>query len=48
MRFKQSPVRVHPGEDRTLSLLFDPARIPPGTPVGIATERVPGALEWLE
>ena len=38
MRFKQSPVRVHPGEDRTLSLLFDPARIPPGTPIEIATD----------
>jgi hypothetical protein len=38
MRFKQSPVRLHPGEDRTVSLLFDPARIPPGTPIEIATD----------
>lgn len=38
MRFKQSPIRVHPGEQRTVSLLFDPTRIPPGTPIEIATD----------
>ena len=38
MRFKQSPVRLHPGEQRTVSLLFDPARVPPGTPIEIATD----------
>ena len=38
MRFKQSPIRVHPGEQRTVSLLFDPTRISPGTPVEIATD----------
>ena len=38
MRFKQSPVRLHPGEQRTVSLLFDPARIPPGTPIEVATD----------
>jgi hypothetical protein len=38
MRFKQSPVRLHPGEDRTVSLLFDPARVPPGTAIEIATD----------
>jgi hypothetical protein len=38
MRFKQSPVRLHPGEQRTISLLFDPARVPPGTPIEIATD----------
>ncbi len=38
MRFKQSPVRLHPGEQRTVSLLFDPTRIPPGTPIEVATD----------
>lgn len=38
MRFKQSPVQLHPGEQRTVSLLFDPARVPPGTPIEIATD----------
>jgi hypothetical protein len=38
MRFKQSPARLHPGEQRKISLLFDPARIPPGTPIEIATD----------
>jgi hypothetical protein len=38
MRFKQSPVRLHPGEQRTISLLFDPRRVPPGTPIEIATD----------
>jgi len=38
MRFKQSPIRMHPGEQRTVSLLFDPARIPPGTPIEVATD----------
>jgi hypothetical protein len=38
MRFKQSPIRVHPGEQRTVSLLCDPARVPPGTEVEIATD----------
>ncbi len=38
MRFKQSPVRVHPGEQRTVSLLFDPARIRPGTSIDVATD----------
>lgn len=38
MRFKQSPLRLHPGEQRTVSLLFDPARIPPGTFIEIATD----------
>jgi hypothetical protein len=38
MRFKQSPVRLHPGEERGVSLLFDPSRVPPGTPIEIATD----------
>ncbi|MBV9816944.1 MAG: hypothetical protein JOZ07_01180 [Solirubrobacterales bacterium] len=31
--FKQSPVRLHPGERRTVTLLADPAQVPPGTMV---------------
>ena len=38
IRFKQSPLRMHTGEQRTVSLLFDPARIPPGTPIEVATD----------
>jgi hypothetical protein len=38
MRFRQSPVRLHPGEERGISLLFDPARVSPGTPIEIATD----------
>jgi hypothetical protein len=38
MRFKQSPIRIHPGEQRTISLLFDPARVPPGTPIEVAAD----------
>jgi hypothetical protein len=38
MRFKQSPVRLHPGEQRTVSLLFDAARVRPGTPIELATD----------
>jgi hypothetical protein len=38
MRFKQSPIRLHPGEQRTVSLLFDPQRVAPGTTIEIATD----------
>jgi hypothetical protein len=38
MRFKQSPIRLHPGEQRTVSLLFDPKRVAPGAPIEIATD----------
>ena len=43
LRFKRSPIRLHPGEQRGASLLVDPGRIPPGTPVEIACD--PG-LSW--
>ena len=33
--FKQSPVRLHPGERRTVTLLADPDQLPPATPVEI-------------
>lgn len=38
MRFKQTPIRVHPGEQRTVSVLFDPARIPAGTPIEVVAD----------
>jgi hypothetical protein len=38
LRFKQSPMRLHPSELRATSLLMDPARIPPGTSVGLAAD----------
>jgi hypothetical protein len=38
MRFKQSPLRLHPGERRGTSLLLDPRRIPPGTPVSVEAD----------
>jgi hypothetical protein len=31
--FKQSPIRLHPGEKRTVTLIADPAQVPPGTSV---------------
>lgn len=38
--FKQSPVRLHPGERRTVTLLADPEQVAPGT--AIETETDPG------
>ena len=38
LRFKQSLVRLHPGERRGISLLIDPQRIPPGTPIHTAVD----------
>ena len=38
MRFKQTLVRLHPGERRGVSILFDPAQIPPATPVHVAVD----------
>jgi hypothetical protein len=38
MRFKQSPIWLHPGEDRGVSLVIDPARVPPGTPVEVTAD----------
>ena len=36
--FKQSPVRLHPGEKRTVTLLADPEHVEPGTPVEIEAD----------
>ncbi|MGH3031909.1 MAG: hypothetical protein ACRDNE_14335, partial [Gaiellaceae bacterium] len=38
MRFKQSPIRLHPGEQRRASLLLDPKRIPPGSALTLACD----------
>jgi len=38
MRFKQSPLRLHPGEDRSVSLVIDPAQVPPGTRVTVTAD----------
>ena len=38
--FKQSPVRLHPGEKRTVSLYADPTTVPAGT--GVEMEADPG------
>jgi hypothetical protein len=38
LRFKQSPVRLHPGEDRGVSLVIDPAQVPPGARVEVTTD----------
>jgi hypothetical protein len=35
MYFKRSPVRLHPGERRTVTILTDPEQVPPGTPITI-------------
>ncbi len=58
VRFKQSPVRLHPSEQRTVSLLFDPERIEPGTAIEVVADAglalrlsvhdvpLPGARGW--
>jgi hypothetical protein len=48
MRFKQALVRLHPGERRGVSLLFDPERILPGTLVGVALDPGLGLTTWSD
>jgi hypothetical protein len=38
MRFKQSPIRLHPGEARNVSLIVDPGRILVGTQMSIQAD----------
>ena len=38
LRFKQSPVRLHPGEKRGVTLLADPDSVPPGTRLEIEAD----------
>ena len=46
IRFKQSPVRLHPGEQRTVSLLFDPERLAPGTAIEVIADAGLGLRLW--
>ena len=48
LRFKQTLVRLHPGERRGVSLLVDPVRIPPGTPVHAAVDPGLGINVWSD
>ena len=38
LRFKQSPLRVHPTETRGTSLIIDPARVPAGTEISLVAD----------
>ena len=38
LRFKQSPLRLHPGEKRTVTLLADPTTVPVGTKLEIEAD----------
>lgn len=46
LRFKQTLLRLHPGERRGISLLVDPTRVPPGTEVHIAVDPGLGVNLW--
>jgi hypothetical protein len=46
--FKQSLVRLHPGERRGISLIADPDRIPPGTAVHVAVDPTLGINLWTD
>jgi len=38
LRFKQSPIRLHPGEKRTVTLIADAERVEPGAPIEIEAD----------
>ena len=38
LRFRQSPMRLHPGETRQTSLVIDPRRLPPGAQISLAAD----------
>jgi hypothetical protein len=38
LSFKQSPVRLHPGEKRTVTLLADPDQVAPGSPIEVEAD----------
>lgn len=48
LRFKQALVRLRPGERRGVSLLIDPTRIAPGTPVHAAFDPGLGVTLWTD
>jgi hypothetical protein len=48
LRFRQTLIRLHPGERRGVSLLADPVRIAPGTPVHVAVDPGLGINLWTD
>src|SRR4051812_27407855 len=48
LRFKQSLIRLHPGERRGVSLLVDPARIPPGSGIQVVVDPALGVNLWTD
>jgi hypothetical protein len=48
LRFKQSIIRLHPGERRGISLIIDPNRVAPGTPVRVAVDPGLGVNLWTD
>jgi hypothetical protein len=48
LRFKQSLIRLHPGERRGISLLVDPERIPPGTRIHVVVDPGLGVNLWTD
>ncbi len=48
LRFKQALLRLHPGERRGISLLVDPERIAPGTPIHVAADAALGVNLWTD
>jgi hypothetical protein len=48
LRFKQSLIRLHPGERRGISLLVDPERIPPGTAIHVVVDPGLGVNLWTD
>ena len=48
LRFKQALLRLHPGERRGISLLIDPERIAPGTPVHVVVDPALGVNLWTD
>jgi hypothetical protein len=48
LRFKQALIRLHPGERRGISLLADPERIAPGSPVHVAVDPGLGINLWTD
>ena len=45
LAFKQSPIRLHPGEKRTVTLIADPTLVPPGSQLEIEAD--PGVTVTL-
>ena len=48
LRFRQSLIRLHPGERRGVSLLVDPERISPGTAIHVLVDPGLGVNLWTD